>query len=147
MSEDPILSLYAQRVGYDAADLARLGPADPRRRHIARLAEAGQRLSIVAQVIEANHCNAGYRPGDRFVLDADGNFIAKLCPKRICVYLASQMVVPVALINERLSEGLEPNAFHFMRQAACPDRGVACAGYGRVVVKIGAEPRQEAAKP
>lgn len=147
MSEDPILSLYAQRVGYDAEDLARLGPGDPRRRHIARLAEASQHYGIVAEVIEASHCNSGYRPGDRFVLDADGNFVAKLCPRRICVYLASQMVVPVALINERLSEGLEPNAFHFMHQVACPDLGVACQGYGRVVVKVGAEPRSEAARP
>ncbi|MFH1057773.1 MAG: hypothetical protein V1797_03705 [Pseudomonadota bacterium] len=147
MNDDPVLSQYAQRVGYDAQDLAHLGPCDPRRRHIARLAEAGRRFSIVAEVMEARHCNSGYRPGDRFVLDADGNFIAKLCPQRICVYLASQLVVPVALINERLSEGLEPNAFHFLRQASCPDQGVACAGYGRVVMKIGAAPRSEAARP
>lgn len=147
MSQDPVLSQYARRVGYDAQDLAHLGPGDPRSRHIARLAEASQRYSIVAEVIEARHCNSGYQVGDRFVLDADGNFVTKLCPKRICVYLASQLVVPVALINERLSEGLEPNAFHFLRQASCPDQGVACAGYGRVLMQVGVAPRAGAARP
>jgi hypothetical protein len=41
-------------------------------------------------------------------MDVDGNFISKLCPKRMCVHLISQLVVPVALINERLSEGWNP---------------------------------------
>lgn len=31
------------------------------------------------------------------------------------------MTVPVGLINERLSEGLDPNDFHFMRYVRCPD--------------------------
>ena len=66
----------------------------------------------------------------------DGNLISKLCPKKMCVYLISQLTIPVALINERLSEGLEPNDFHFMRYVRCPDMGVECLGYGEVSLKI-----------
>jgi hypothetical protein len=45
------------------------------------------------------------------------------------------------LINERLSEGLEPNDFHFMRKVKCLDAGVDCLGYGEVMLKIRVVPR------
>ena len=60
----------------------------------------------------------------------------------MCVYLVSQLVVPVALINERLSEGLKPNDFHFMRQVRCTDVGVECMGYGEVRLGIEVIPRK-----
>jgi hypothetical protein len=66
----------------------------------------------------------------------DGNFITKFCPKKLCVYLSSQLTIPVAQINERLSEGLDPNHFHFMRYVRCPDVGVECFGYGEVMLKV-----------
>ena len=52
------------------------------------------------------------------------------------MYLISQLSIPVALINERLSEGLEPNDFHFMRYVKCLDAGVECYGYGEVMLKV-----------
>ena len=70
------------------------------------------------------------------MLDIDGNFIGKLFPKKMCVYLVSQLTVPVALINERLSEGHDPNDFHIMRHVRCPDVGVECLGYGEVMLKV-----------
>jgi hypothetical protein len=59
----------------------------------------------------------------------------------MCVYLISQLTIPVALINERLSEGLEPNDFHFMRRLHCLDSGVECYGYGEVMLKVQVVPR------
>ena len=89
-----------------------------------------------AEVVEARHCNSGYKTGDKFILDIDGNFISKLCPKRLCVYLVSQLAIPVALINERVREGLAPNGFHFMHIVKCLDAGVECKGYGETTVKV-----------
>ena len=60
----------------------------------------------------------------------------------MCVYLMSQLTIPVALINERLSEGLAPDDFHFMRTVRCPDTGVNCLGYGEVMVKVQVVPRK-----
>jgi len=65
----------------------------------------------------------------------------KLCPKKMCVYLISQLAIPVALINERLSEGHDSNDFHFMRYVRCSDVGVACLGYGQVMLKVQVIPR------
>jgi uncharacterized repeat protein (TIGR04076 family) len=136
MEENKILKRYAARVGYTDAEMAQFREGDPRLRLIERLAQVAARYSIVAEVVKARHCNSGYRVGDRFILDVAGNFLPELCPKRLCVYLISQLALPVALINERLSEGLDPNQFHFMHQVRCPDAGVDCAGYGEVTLEI-----------
>jgi uncharacterized repeat protein (TIGR04076 family) len=141
MSSSDALNRFGERVGYSPADLENFEDNDPRVRHMERLSEAAARYSIVAEVVESKHCNSKHEVGDRFVLDVDGNFITKLCPKRMCIYLTSQLVVPVAIINERLSEGLDPDRFHFMRFVKCPDSGVDCGGYGEVMVKVSAVPR------
>jgi uncharacterized repeat protein (TIGR04076 family) len=136
-----VLEKYAERVGYGPSDLEHFEEDDPRARHIEMLSQAAAKYSILAEVVGSSHCNSGHKPGDSFVLDVDGNFINKLCPKRMCLYLISQLVVPVALINERLSEGLDPNQFHFMHQVRCPDSGVECSGYGQVTLKVCVVPR------
>jgi hypothetical protein len=51
------------------------------------------------------------------------------------------LAVPVALINERLGEGLDPSQFHFMHQVRCLDVGVECGGYGEVRLEIKVVPR------
>jgi hypothetical protein len=61
----------------------------------------------------------------------------------LCVYLISQLTIPVALINERLSEGLAPDEFHFMRYLRCPDVGVECLGYGEVMLRVNVVPREK----
>jgi uncharacterized repeat protein (TIGR04076 family) len=111
------------------------------------LGRAAARYSIAATVVKARNCNSGYREGDTFILDVDGNFIPKFCPPRLCVYAISQLTVPVALINERLSEDLDPNQFHFMHQVRCLDVGVACGGYGEVRFEVKIVPRVKESKP
>ena len=137
----PVIKKYGQRVGYTAAQLKTFQKEGHRTRQVRRLAEAATRYSIQAQVVKARHCNAGHVKGQTFTLDLDGNFITKLCPKKMCVYLVSQLTIPVALINERLSEGHEPNDFHFMRYIRCPDVGVECLGYGEVMMRVRVIPR------
>ena len=132
---------YSQRVGYTEEETERFHDGGHRIRHVGRLSQASSKYAIVAEVVESRHCNSGHVVGQTFTLDVDGNFITKLCPKRMCVYLMSQFTIPVALINERLSEGLDPNDFHFMRYVRCPDTGVNCYGYGEVMVNVRVVPR------
>ncbi len=141
MEDNKALKRFAELVGYTEADLTHFQAGDPRIRQMERLGRAAARYSIQVGVVQARHCNSGYRVGDKFILDVDGNFIAKLCPPRLCVYLVSQLTVPVALINERLSEGLDPNLFHFLHLVRCPDVGVECGGYGDVMLEIKVVPR------
>jgi hypothetical protein len=133
VEENKALKRFADRVGYAAEDLQHFQAGDPRLRQMERLGRAAARYSIQAEVVKARNCNSGYRPGDKFILDVDGNFITKLA-------------VPVALINERLSEGLAPNQFHFMHRVRCLDVGVDCAGYGEVMWEIKVVSRVKEAK-
>jgi uncharacterized repeat protein (TIGR04076 family) len=140
-----VIQKYCERVGYNPEEAKLFLEGGHRTRQVKRLAEAAPRFSIEAKVIGAKNCNTGYKVGDRFILDVDGNFVNKFCPKRMCVYLVSQLVVPVALINERLSEGLDPNGFHFMRYVRCLDTGVECMGYGEVTICVKVIKRAELA--
>jgi len=137
-----VIKRYADRVGYTELERKLFEDGGHRIRQVKRLFAAAPRFSIQAKVMESRHCNSGHTQGQTFLLDVDGNFITKHCPKRMCVYLVSQLVVPVALINERLSEGLDPNDFHFMRQVRCTDVGVECMGYGEVKLGIEVIPRK-----
>ena len=134
--DDEIVKRYGERVGYSKAEIEKLKEGGYRVRHLKRLSQAAPKYTIEAEVVKARHCNTGYKIGDKFFMDVDGNFISKLCPKRMCVYLVSQLTIPVALINERLSEGLEPDQFHFMHYIRCPDVGVECSGYGEVMLRV-----------
>lgn len=145
--QQELIERFADRVGYSEAQRKRFAEGGHRLRQVSRLAEASRRFSIRAEVVESRHCNSGHLPGQTFLLDVDGNFITKHCPKRMCVYLLSQLTIPVALINERLSEDLDPNDFHFMRQVHCLDSGVECMGYGQVRIAVSVVPRERGTEP
>jgi uncharacterized repeat protein (TIGR04076 family) len=138
---EKLIQKYGQRVGYTEDQLERFHEGGHRIRQVSRLSWAAAKYSIQAEVVSSENCNSGHIVGQTFILDVDGNFITKLCPSRMCVYLISQLAIPVALINERLSEGLEPNDFHFMRYVHCPDTGVECFGFGEVMLKVQVVPR------
>ncbi len=142
MTEE-IVQKYGQRVGYTESEVEKFHEGGHRIRQVKRLSQVASLYSIEATVVHAKHCNSGHRVGQKFILDVDGNFISKLCPKRMCIYLISQLTIPVALINERLSERLEPNDFHFMRYVRCPDTGIECYGYGEVMVQVKVVPRDK----
>jgi uncharacterized repeat protein (TIGR04076 family) len=138
---EKIIQGYGKRVGYTDQEMEIFHEGGHRLRHVTRLSKSAPLYSIEAEIVEARHCNSGHKKGQKFILDVDGNLITKLCPKKICVYLISQLAIPVALINERLSEGHDPNDFHFMRYVRCPDVGVECLGYGQVMLKVQVIPR------
>ena len=138
---DEIIKRYAERVGYSKSELDIFQEGGHRIRQVERLSQAAPLYGIEVEIVEARHCNSGHKVGQKFILDVDGNFITKLCPKKMCVYLISQLAIPVALINERLSEALVPNDFHFMRYVKCLDAGIDCMGYGQVMMKVQVIPR------
>jgi len=139
--DDRIIKKFGQRLNYSDSELKLLEEGGHRIRHVKRLAKAAALYSIEAEVVKSRHCNSGHIAGQKIILDVDGNFLNKLCPKRMCVYLISQLTLPVAMINERLGEGLEPNDFHFMRYIKCLDAGVECLGFGEVMMKVNVIPR------
>jgi hypothetical protein len=139
--EEKLIGKYGERVGYTESEIEKFHEGGHRIRHVLHLSQAASKFSIQAEVIASRNCNSGHVAGQTFILDLDGNFITRLCPNKMCVYLISQLTIPVALINERIGEGLDPNDFHFMRYLRCPDTGVDCYGYGEVMLKVQVVPR------
>ena len=139
---DEMIKQFGERVGYSETELEKFKEGGHRVRQVERLSQASKLYTIAAEVVKSRGCNSGHKIGDKFIMDVDGNFISKLCPKRMCVYLISQLSIPVALINERISEGLEPDQFHFMHYVRCPDVGVDCSGYGEVMLRVQVVSRQ-----
>ena len=139
--EKDIIKKFGSRVKYSEKEMKTLHEGDHRIRYIERISEAAPQYSIEAEVVKSCNCNSGHVEGQKFIMDVNGNFITKYCPKRMCVYLISQLTVPVAVIDERFSEGLNPNDFHFMRYVRCPDAGIDCMGYGEVMLKVQVVPR------
>jgi len=142
-----IIEKYARRVGYTPSELETFHEGGHRTRQVKQLSKAALLYSIEAEVVSTRHCNSGHLEGQKIILDVDGNFVTGLCPKKMCVYLVSQLTVPVALINERLSEGHDPDHFHFMRYVRCLDVGVECLGYGEVMLKVRVVPRVKPPSP
>ncbi|MDP3285732.1 MAG: hypothetical protein Q8M56_14975 [Desulfobacterales bacterium] len=138
---DEIIKKYGERVGYTDSEMEKFYEGGHRIRHLKRLFESAPLYTIEAEVVRSSNCNSGHVEGQKLFLDVDGNLLTKFCPKKMCVYLVSQLVIPVAQINERLSEGHDPNNFHFMRYVRCPDVGVECLGYGDVMLKVSVIPR------
>ena len=141
MEKEKVIRRYGERVGYTEPEIEKFHVGGHRIRQVSRSSRVARKYSIQAEVVNSKNCNSGHTIGQTLILDVDGNLISKLCPKKMCVYLISQLTIPVALINERLSEGLEPNDFHFMRYLRCPDTGVDCYGYGEVMLKVQVVPR------
>jgi len=141
MDDNSMIKKFGQRLNYSDSEMKQFEKGGHRIRHVKHLALAAPLYSIEAEVVKSRHCSSGHETGQKIILDIDGNFITKFCPKKMCVYLISQLTLPVAMINERLSEGQEPGDFHFMRYVKCLDVGVECLGFGEVMMRVNVIPR------
>jgi uncharacterized repeat protein (TIGR04076 family) len=99
--------------------------------------------TIIAEVVDSHGCNSQHKVGDKFHFDSAGNLLTALSPKRICVYALSAVTLQIFAATEFLYAGVDPNQMRFKR-AACFDVGIACGGWGRVVLEIRVEDRKKA---
>ncbi|MBI4730252.1 MAG: TIGR04076 family protein [Acidobacteria bacterium] len=129
-----VWSAVQDRLGYSEEDMA-LFRGNPRNEEVLRRTPELMSKTIVAEVVESHGCNSGHEVGDRFVFDGAGNVISKLCPKRMCVYALAAVAPLIFTSNELLYAGVDPSEMRFNR-LGCPDVGVRCGGWGRVVMEL-----------
>ena len=98
--------------------------------------------TIIAEVVDSHGCNSQHKVGDKFYFDSAGNLLTALSPKRICVYALNVITPQIFTATEFLYAGVDPNQMRFKR-AACFDVGIACGGWGRVVLEIRVEDRKK----
>jgi uncharacterized repeat protein (TIGR04076 family) len=128
-------------LGYDDAEMERFR-RNPRNVDVLAKASELMNKTIVAEVVESKNCNSQHRVGDRFIFDGAGNLLTKKNPKRICIYALAELPKFIFAINELIYAGADPNKIRFPR-TGCFDVGVACGGWGHIVMEIKVEQRQK----
>ncbi len=136
--------LIKAHLGYDDEEIARFKSSPKNAKVLARAMEMRQK-TIVFEVVESKGCNSQHKVGTRFFFSGDGNLITKWAPKKICAYALPMMSQALFGLQELWYAGIDPNEMCFKR-AGCFDVGVACGGWGRIIIEARVMDREDAAK-
>jgi uncharacterized repeat protein (TIGR04076 family) len=139
--DERLWRVMQRQLGYNDEEMATFR-ANPRNADILSKSAELMGKTIVVEVVESHGCNSRHKVGDRFFFDGAGNLLTKLCPKRICVHALSSLGGLIFAANELLYAGVDPNEMRFKR-TDCLDVGLQCGGWGRVVLEIRVEDREE----
>ncbi len=140
VSED-MWAFMKDHLGYDDAQME-LFRKNPKNELVLSKSQELMKKTIVVEVIDSSGCNSHHKVGTRFYLDGAGNFITKLCPKKMCTFLLGSISGIVFAVHELFYAGVDPNEIIFNR-TGCNDVGIQCGGWGRVVVEVRVEDRAE----
>lgn len=87
---------------------------------------------IVVEVIDAQNCVAGYKVGDRFVVNGLGILIPELSVGKICV----AAMFAIKCLIDRFWEAFLNNSTEILHDTTrCPDVGVRWGGLGSAVFR------------
>jgi len=139
--DENMWSFFQNHLGYNDAEMKKFKD-DPKNELILSKAPELMNKTIVVEVVASHGCNSQHKVGDKFYLDGAGNFISKLCPKRMCAFALSSFGGAVFGMHELFYAGVDPNEMHFKR-FGCRDVGVQCGGWGKIVMEIRMEDRQK----
>ena len=133
--------IMQNRLGYSDEEIKKFRE-NPRNEDILSKVLELMNKTIVAEVVESHGCNSQHKVGDKFYFDSAGNLLTAMSPKRICIYALNAIVPQVFTATEFLYAGADPNEIRFKR-SGCFDVGVACGGWGRIVLEISVEERKK----
>lgn len=95
---------------------------------------------MMIEVIEAHNCAAGYKVGDKFVVDAEGYLIPEECPSRLCV----AAIFAFKPLVDRIWQAFYNNSTEILHDTVhCPDVGVRRGGAGEVTMRVRVVPKDD----
>jgi hypothetical protein len=124
---------FQQEMGYSDEELA-IFRANPKAMRLLEQVDQMAAWDIIAEVMDAPGC-ANHKPGDKLILSPLGLLRASEGPDLICIHALPPLSTAVAVIQERLCSGLDPEPYMFDR-LSCLDAGVRCGGWGQAFFKI-----------
>lgn len=89
---------------------------------------------IIAEVVESHNCNAGHKPGDKFVMTGNGYLIAEESPKLMCMHALTTLMPYVFAMWDRFYEDLDGELM--LDMAHCPDVGCRRGGWGECIMRV-----------
>lgn len=129
-----------QYLGYSNEEMDLFGK-NPRNLEVVSKTAALMSKTIVLEVVRSHGCASQHKMGDKFYFDGAGNLITKLNPKKICIYALNVMSPLIFTAAEMFYAGVDPNKMRFKR-SGCFDVGVACGGWGNIVLELQMEDRK-----
>ncbi len=106
--DENMWSFFQNHLGYNDAEMKKFKD-DPKNELILSKAPELMNKTIVIEVVASHGCNSQHKVGDKFYLDGAGNFISKLCPKRMCAFALSSFGGAVFGMHELFYAGVDPN--------------------------------------
>ena len=137
-----LLPMVQERLGYTDDEMARFA-ADPRNARVLAKAAEMREKTFVFEVVDSRGCNSQHLEGTRLYFSGDGNLITKWAPKRVCAFLLPVCTQMIFALQELWYAGVDPNEACF-RRGGCFDVGIACGGWGHVVIEGRLVGREEA---
>ncbi len=131
-ANDNFWGMMQAHLGYSDEELEKF-KNDERNKKIFEKQEELIDKTIIFEVVESHGCNVNHKVGDKFLFSAVGFMLAHKGPERICPYIMPPMIRMMAVIQERIYEGLDPRPLFSCGQ--CDDVGIDCGGWGRVIVE------------
>ena len=127
-----------ERMGYSDEELKQFIDNPRNQKVLARLTDLAH-TSVVFEIVQSHGCLVGHRKGERFIFPGAGGMDTAASAAKLCPYLMPPMTRLVAIIQERLFEGLAPAPLFNTGQ--CDDVGLDCTGLGRVIIEARIEKR------
>ena len=139
--DERLLKIIQRRFGYNDAEIETF-KNNPRNTELISRAKEFQNKLIVLEVVESKGCNSNHKVGDKFYFDYAGNLLTELCPSKVCGYSLNSALMMIFTANEMFFAGINPNEIRFKR-ASCFDVGIECGGWGRIVLELKIEEKQQ----
>ena len=140
--DERLFKIIQRRFGYNDTELESF-KSNPRNLDLIARSKEFQNKHIVLEVVESKGCNSNHKVGDKFYFDYAGNLLTELCPSRVCGYSLNSALMMIFTANEMFFAGIDPNEIRFKR-ASCFDVGIECGGWGRIVLELKIEEKQQA---
>lgn len=130
--QDDIWKFMQKHLGYNDEQLEKF-ISNPRNLKVFEKWNDLLNKTIIFEVVESHGCNIEHKIGDQFLFSATGYMLAHKCPKKICPFIMPTMARMMAIIQERIYEGIDPMPLFYRGQ--CEDVGIDCGGWGRVIIE------------
>jgi uncharacterized repeat protein (TIGR04076 family) len=95
---------------------------------------------VLIEVIEACNCGAGYKAGDKFVVDGEGLLVVDQCPPRLCV----AAVASIKSLVDRMWQAFYNDSDDVLHDTInCTDVGVQRGGWGQITMRVRAVKKEK----
>lgn len=141
MSKEKMYQAYGRLFGFTGDQLQEL-KTSPEKEHHRRTLQgfwANPTAKIVATVVKAENCAAGHKPGDRYVIRADGVIDKDKSPPNLCLGALTPLNGFLHVAYERIAEQMEDLSPKGLTHTSCTDCGFGDGGFGRIVMHVTVE--------